>query len=71
MTTNTISHSQPFRRVLSVLEFSKSYGIGRTRTYQELRCGRLRAYKAGKRTLIATEDADAWLRSLPSKSARR
>lgn len=52
-------------RAMSVTEFSVRYGIGRTTTYEELKSGRLRARKIGKRTIISEDDAEAWLRSLP------
>ena len=51
---------------MSLQEFCRAYGIGRTRTYAELKSGRLRARKAGKRTLITGDDAEAWLRNLPT-----
>lgn len=54
------------KRAFSVHEFSKLYGIGRTKTYEELKAGRLRARKIGKRTVIAGDDAEDWLRRLPT-----
>lgn len=38
--------------------------IGKTKAYQEIREGRLRAVKCGKLTLILPEDYDRWLQSL-------
>lgn len=38
--------------------------IGKTKTYQEIQSGRLRAVKCGKVTLILPEDYDRWLQSL-------
>ena len=52
-------------RAFSIPEFCGRYGIGRTNAYQEIAAGRLRAVKAGRRTLIPQEDAEAWLASLP------
>jgi excisionase family DNA binding protein len=52
-------------RVFSICEFCRRYGIGRTNAYQEIAAGRLRAVKAGRRTLITHEAAEAWLASLP------
>jgi excisionase family DNA binding protein len=52
-------------RALSIQEFSLIYGIGRTKIYEELKSGRLRARKVGKRTIIAESDAESWLHSLP------
>jgi hypothetical protein len=34
-------------------------------TYEEIKSGRLRARKIGKRTIIIVEDAEDWLRALP------
>lgn len=53
---------------LAVDDFCRSYGVGRTFTYQLLGEGRLEAKKAGKRTLITAESAKAWWNSLPSKT---
>jgi hypothetical protein len=52
-------------RAMSVSEFSERYGPGRTTIYQEIKLGRLRARKCGKRTFITEDDAEDWLRSLP------
>jgi excisionase family DNA binding protein len=40
--------------------------IGKTKAYEEIREGRLRAVKCGKLTLILPEDYDRWLKSLPA-----
>jgi excisionase family DNA binding protein len=39
--------------------------IGKTKAYEEIRAGRLRAVKCGKLTLIIAEDYERWLKSLP------
>ena len=57
--------SAPFCRAFPIGEFCRRYGIGRTNAYQEIAAGRLRAVKAGRRTLITHEAAEAWLASLP------
>jgi hypothetical protein len=53
------------KRAMSLSEFCNAYGIGRTRAYEELKAGRLRARKAGRRTIISENDAEDWLRRLP------
>lgn len=53
-------------RALSIEEFSTCYGVGRSTTYEEIKAGRLRARKVGKRTVIGVEDAEKWLSDLPS-----
>ena len=54
------------RRAYSIGEFCTRYGLGRSKAYDELRSGRLRGVKVGKRTLIREDDAEAWLLSLPT-----
>jgi hypothetical protein len=53
------------RRAMSLLQFCARYGPGRTKAYEELKSGRLRGRKVGKRTIIAEDDAEDWLRCLP------
>ena len=50
---------------MSIAEFCERYGPGRTKAYEELKSGRLRAHKIGKRTIITEDDAEDWLRRLP------
>jgi predicted DNA-binding transcriptional regulator AlpA len=54
------------QRAMGVPEFCKRYGIGRTRFYQELKEGRLRARKCGRRTIVTEDDAEHWLQRLPA-----
>ena len=56
--------SAPAKLAYSVPEFLAAVSIGRTQLYVELRAGRLRAAKCGKRTLIPLSEAEAWLRRL-------
>jgi len=51
---------------MSISEFCQRYGPGRTTTYEEIKSGRLRARKIGKRTIIAEDDAEDWLWHLPT-----
>lgn len=53
------------QRAMSIDQFCERYGPGRTKAYQELKSGRLRARKIGKRTVISEDDAEAWLLCLP------
>lgn len=57
------------KAALSVEDFCNSYGVGRTTAYEEINSGRLRAVKAGRRTLIPDESAKDWLNSLEPVSA--
>ncbi len=67
--TSNISQTEKERRdrqrAMSIAEFCGRYGPGRTTIYQEIKLGRLRAHKCGKRTIITEDDAEDWLRSLP------
>jgi excisionase family DNA binding protein len=53
------------KRAMSIAEFCERYGPGRTKTYEELKSGRLRGRKIGKRTIISEDDAEDWLQRLP------
>jgi len=57
------------QRAMSLAQFCQDYNTGRTRAYQEIRSGRLRARKNGKRTIITEDDAEDWLGRLPSVPA--
>jgi hypothetical protein len=45
-----------------VQSFAKAYGISRAQIYIEIKAGRLRIFKVGRRTLISCEAAEAWRR---------
>jgi excisionase family DNA binding protein len=58
------------RAALRVREACVTLSISRSKLYEEVAAGRLRALKAGSRTLIPVASIDAWLNSLPDvKSA--
>ena len=61
MTLDTIG---PTKLALSIAEFCEAVGIGRSTAYVEIKSGRLRVSKCGKRSLITVDDARAWLRRL-------
>lgn len=48
----------------SINEFCEAVSIGRNKTYIEIKEGRLKTVKIGRRTVIRREDAEAWLNSL-------
>jgi excisionase family DNA binding protein len=54
------------QRAWSIRDFCKRYDVGRTTVHQEIKEGRLKARKAGRRTLIGDDDAEEWWRSLPA-----
>ena len=53
------------REGLSVSEACRVAGIGRTKIYEAISEGRLKARKLGKRTLVLRADLQTFLASLP------
>jgi hypothetical protein len=56
--------------VFDLPSFCAWANIGRTRAFEEIRSGRLKARRIGKKSLIEIEDARAWLHSLPTSAAK-
>jgi excisionase family DNA binding protein len=54
---------------LAISEFCDRYGVCRETCYREIRAGRLRARKVGRRTVLLLPDVDAWAASLPELRA--
>ena len=46
--------------VFSIIEFCEWAAVGRSKIYEEMGTGRLRAVKVGKRTLITVPEALRW-----------
>ena len=44
-----------------VAAFANAVGIGRTMVYEEIKAGRLRVAKVGRRTLVPVAEAQRWL----------
>lgn len=57
------------RNCFSVKQFCFRNGIGRTTAYKEIKEGRLRPKKVGKRTLISIEEEARWLGDAPAFGA--
>ncbi|CDX30875.1 Phage excisionase (fragment) [Mesorhizobium sp. ORS 3359] len=53
----------------SIEAFCEFYGIGRTHAFGEIKAGRLRARKSGRRTIVLRSDAEAWAQALPERTA--
>ena len=58
MSTNQMSYTLD--------EAVKLTGLGKTRLYEELNTGRLKAVKIGRRTLIPHDSLQDWIKTLPS-----
>ena len=50
---------------LSIDEVVNRCGVSRTRIYEEIRIGRIRIKKVGRRTIIEVEEIKRWLEELP------
>ena len=55
---------------LTLKDFCDAYRVCRETAYRQIRTGRLRAVKLGRKTLILRADADAWAASLPALETR-
>jgi excisionase family DNA binding protein len=60
-----VNNSSPEPEGLSVGEACRVAGIGRTKLYQAIAEGELKARKLGKRTLILRGDLQRFLKNLP------
>lgn len=49
---------------LTIAEVIASTGLGRTKLYEEINAGRLKAKKCGRRTLIHVDSYKEWFSSL-------
>jgi excisionase family DNA binding protein len=69
MTMTTTSTPPRFTGALTIKELCEAYRLCREKAYQEIRAGRLRAVKLGRKTLILRTDAEVWAASLPELRA--
>ena len=53
----------------SIEEFASASGLGRTRLYDAIAAGQLRARKFGKHTVILVDHGHAFLTNLPQLAA--
>jgi len=54
---------------LTIPEAADCSGIGRTKIFEAIKLGKLTARKAGRRTIILSDELAAFLKSLPVKEA--
>jgi len=53
-------------KLLSVKDFSRIYGISKSKFYNLKNTNQIEAKKVGNKTVIASEEAERWANSLPS-----
>jgi hypothetical protein len=56
----------PISGAYDVRTFARSFGICRTRVFEEIAAGRLKARRAGGKLLIPMSEGQRWLDSLPA-----
>jgi hypothetical protein len=49
------------RLAFSIAQLSAASSVGKTHIYEEIKCGRLKVRKIGKRTLVLAEEARRWI----------
>ncbi|MFD8148225.1 excisionase family DNA-binding protein [Streptomyces sp. NPDC059708] len=54
----------PERRLHSVKQAAELLGVGRSTAYEEIRLGRLRTVRSGRRRLVPTEYVDEYVELL-------
>ena len=52
------------KRAYSLKSFCDAHDVGRSKIYEEISAGRLKASKVGRRTIITVDNAEAWLKNL-------
>jgi excisionase family DNA binding protein len=56
---------------LSIEQAAKVSSVGRSKLYEEISNGRLRARKLGRRTVILMADLEVWMEGLPTSMEDR
>ncbi|WP_027167297.1 hypothetical protein [Mesorhizobium sp. WSM3224] len=54
---------------LTIDEAVARSGLGRTKIFENIKLGKLTARKAGRRTIILSDDLSAFLKALPVREA--
>ena len=52
---------QHTKAAYSISEFCRLFSIGKTKAYEEIKAGRLKLTKIGRKSLITAKAADSWL----------
>ncbi len=61
----------PLKAAYTVNEFLTAFGVGRTKFYELVNTGAIKARRNGGRTIITAADAQAWLDSLPQVEPKK
>lgn len=56
------------QKAYSIDTFCKVFDVGRTSVFAEIKAGRLRSRKVGRRTIILASEAEAWVNALPERA---
>jgi hypothetical protein len=65
------TRSMSLKRVMSIKEFCDEYAVGPTRFYEEVKRGRICLSKLGRKSLVTRDEAERWLKNLPTAGADR
>lgn len=57
-------------RAYTIAEFAETYKLGRTKIWQLIKDGQLKAVSVGSKKLIRADDAEAWFASLDAKPSK-
>jgi hypothetical protein len=66
-----LSIQSKHRSAFSIAQVVEQCGLCRTLIYGEIRAGRLKARKCGRRTIILAQDFAAFLSALPAAAAQK
>jgi predicted DNA-binding transcriptional regulator AlpA len=58
-------HNNTYPLASRVREFCDAVGIGKSKFYEEVRAGRIRLRKLGGRSVVAVDDARAYIENAP------
>ncbi len=56
-------------QAFTINQFSATFKLGRTKTYEEIDSGRLATYKVGRNRYISGRAAEEWQRRLEAENA--
>lgn len=55
-------------RAYDITSFSQAFKIGRTKVYEEIKSGRLKTLKVGRRRIIPIESVNKWVALLTDET---